>query len=127
MKTRIKHEDLQLIGPIRWVHRFAMLVSYPFRHYCLVLTIALLFVAVPYFQGVPFHNFSTWYSYRITMTKNMLKRFVYKIKGVDTAVDAYNDWQDSEWQYTLSKINEQNCVDRKKGLFDYIVNNKIEE
>ena len=69
MTKGITFKDLRLEGAAKWVHRFVMFVTYPFRHFfvflILVLIVLAVGVAIPLFNGVSFENIAGWYGQKL--------------------------------------------------------------
>lgn len=69
MKKEFSLKDLHLEGAAKWIHRFVMFITYPFRHFfvflMLVLTLVAIVIAFPLFKGVPFGNIPEFYGQKL--------------------------------------------------------------
>lgn len=77
MTKVINLKDLRLEGAAKWVHRFVMFVTYPFRHFFAFLMLILLLlvagVALAMFYGVPFNEIPAWYGQKIGIFEPLKK------------------------------------------------------
>ena len=89
MSEKISLKNLGLEGMAKWVHRFVMFVTYPFRHFyvflIVLLVIASICVAVPLLNGASFKEIPTWYAQKFT-TVQPLKNV--KIKSISKKMKA---------------------------------------
>lgn len=71
MTKGISFKDLRLEGAAKWVHRFVMFVTYPFRHFFVfficVLIVLAIGVALPFFDGVLLNDIPEWYGQKLGM------------------------------------------------------------
>lgn len=69
MTKGISFKDLRLEGAAKWLHRFVMFITYPFRHFFVFLMIVLIVlaigVAIPLFYGVPVKEIPVWYGEKL--------------------------------------------------------------
>ena len=69
MTKGISFKDLRLEGAAKWVHRFVMFITYPFRHFFVfficVLIVLAIGVALPLFDGVLFNDIPEWYGQKL--------------------------------------------------------------
>ena len=86
---KISLKNLGLEGFAKWVHRFVMFVTYPFRHFyaflMLFLIIAAICVAVPLINGVSIGEIPTWYAQKLKI-EQPLKNI--KIKTISEKIKA---------------------------------------
>lgn len=89
MSEKISLKNLGLEGMAKWVHRFVMFVTYPFRHFYAFLIMLLIIIAicvtVPLLKGVSLKEIPTWYAQKIQIVqplKNLqIKSISKKIKA----------------------------------------------
>ena len=77
MNTKIDMKNLGLEGAAKWIHRFVMFVTYPFRHpYVFLMMLAIAFLigtAIPMFKGVPVRNIPEWYWQKLGIVEALRK------------------------------------------------------
>lgn len=89
MNTKVDMKNLELEGAAKWVHRFVMFITYPFRHpyvFLMLMVIAcLIAVAIPMFNGISARNIPEWYGEKLgimeALRKPQIKAAPKKIKA----------------------------------------------
>lgn len=86
---KISLKNLGLEGFAKWIHRFVMFVTYPFRHFyvflILVLVIISICVAVPLLNGVSVREIPTWYAQKLKIEQPLK---IINIKAISEKVKA---------------------------------------
>ena len=71
MNEKINTKDLRLEGTLKWIHRFVMFITYPFRHFYAFLIMVVVAIAIcaaiPLFQGVSIRDIPVWYGQKLGM------------------------------------------------------------
>lgn len=69
MARKSEWAEMRISGLLGWVHRFVMLITFPFRKFWQILFVVLLLlviaIAVPMFQGVKIHEVWNWYQEKL--------------------------------------------------------------
>lgn len=75
MSEKVNLKNLGLEGMAKWVHRFVMFVTYPFRHFYVFLIVLLIIasvcVALPLLNGAPLKEIPTWYTQKLTVVQSL--------------------------------------------------------
>jgi len=69
MARKSEWAEMRISGLLGWVHRFVMLITFPFRKFWQILFVILFLlavaIAVPMFQGVKIHEIWDWYQAKL--------------------------------------------------------------
>ena len=75
--SKVSMKNLGLEGVAKWVHRFVMFITYPFRHFfvflALIAVAMAICIAVPLFKGVSFHDIPEWYGQKLGIVESVKK------------------------------------------------------